>query len=494
MDVRVVKKRVDQIQAPLVFFLTAEDADHFKKQTPVGAYRLIHTVCADGDFTGERYKTSLIRTGGITPAKKIFLIGLGEKAAVSKEVLRRASSVAIDLLHNDVIRDACFVLPSHDFLAREHVAASLCEGALLSDYAFDRYLSVKNKPLKIKTLSFVTTHDQTELEFILQRTKIICDNVLFVRNMSNENADVMTPLEMERLAKIVAQENNLKCTILDEKDLKKLGMNLILAVSKGSSYPPRFIILEYSGDKRSNDVYAFVGKGITFDSGGLDLKTADSMRTMKSDMSGAAAILGTIQAAAQLQLKKNILAVLPCCENAVDAKSYKPGDVYVSYEGKSVEIWNTDAEGRLILADALAYTERVLKPTVIIDLATLTGAVMISLGEWIAGLLTTDNHLAEDLFLSGEETSERVWRLPLYEEFKDEFKSTIADLPSMYFHPKRYAGAIYGAVFLSQFVEKTPWAHLDIAGTAWYEIDRYYTKKGGTGFGVRLLIDFLSRK
>jgi leucyl aminopeptidase len=279
-----------------------------------------------------------------------------------------------------------------------------------------------------------------------------------------------------------------KATVFDKKRIQKEKMGLLLAVNQGSSIDPAFIILEYKGNPKSKDHTVVVGKGVTYDTGGLNLKPTGSMETMKCDMSGAACALGTIHAAASLGLKVNLTAVIPSTDNSIDSKSYKPGDVYSSYLGKTVEIGNTDAEGRLILADALAYASKNLKPTRMINFATLTGACVIALGEETSGLMSNNDPLAESISRAGNETFERAWRLPLFEEYKSQLDSDIADISNT---GGREAGTITAALFLQEFVGNTPWAHLDIAGTAYLKKSRRYHPKNGTGVGVRLMIQLL---
>jgi leucyl aminopeptidase len=264
-------------------------------------------------------------------------------------------------------------------------------------------------------------------------------------------------------------------------------MGLLLAVNRGSMRDPAFILVEYRGNPGSSDVTALVGKGITFDTGGLNLKPTGSMETMKDDMSGAAAVLGAIRAAAALKLKVNILGAIPTTENSIGSKAYKPGDVYRSYSGKTVEIANTDAEGRLVLADALAYVQKHYKPSRIVDFATLTGAVVIALGEEASALFCNDEGFAAKLMDAGSRSAERLWRMPLYPEYKELMKSTIADLKNS---GGRAGGLCTSAAFLSYFVKDVPWAHLDIAGTAFLSSPKHYHTTNATGVGVRMLVEF----
>lgn len=266
-------------------------------------------------------------------------------------------------------------------------------------------------------------------------------------------------------------------------------MGLLLAVNRGSKIPPQLVVLKYNGNPKSKKYFAVVGKGITFDSGGMNLKPSGHMETMRMDMSGAAAALYTIKTVADLQLKKNVYAVIPLTENLISNSAYRPGDVFKSYSGKTVEIGNTDAEGRLILADALSFTEDKLNPDYIIDMATLTGACLIALGETVAALLSTDEKLAEMIKNASDKTGDKIWQLPLYDEFAENMKSDIADIKNI--SSDRNAGTIMGAIFLKNFIKDTKWAHIDIAGTAWYSKPRGYRPKNATGYGVRLVTEVI---
>ena len=309
------------------------------------------------------------------------------------------------------------------------------------------------------------------------------------RDLINGNADIITPQYLAQTARKIAQKfPAVKATVFDLKKIEKEEMGLFLAVARGSSVEPAFIILSYKGFAGSKDHTLLIGKGVTFDTGGLNIKTASSMLTMREDMSGAAAVLSTIAVAAALNLKLNVTAVVAATENAIDAKSYKPGDVYKGYGGITVEIGDTDAEGRLTLADALAYSAQHLKPTRMIDLATLTGSIVIALGEGMSGLFCNDETLANRLLAASQQTAETLWRMPLYAPYKEQLKSDIADLRNIGGRP---AGPITAALFLQEFVQNIPWAHIDIAGTAFGNKERGYWPKNGVGFGVRLLINFL---
>jgi leucyl aminopeptidase len=320
--------------------------------------------------------------------------------------------------------------------------------------------------------------------------------VWYARDLVNENAHVMNPEQIASEAAVLKKYKNMSIKILNEKELARQKFGLILAVGSGSSCPPRLIVMNYTGSPSSRKRYAIVGKGITFDAGGQNLKTSGHIETMRLDMAGAATVLATMKTIAELQPKINVVGVCVAAHNAIDGNSYFPGDIYRSYSGTTVEICNTDAEGRLVLADAISYIQKKYRLTEIIDLATLTGGILTALGDQIAGLFSNDDTLADRLFASGEKVNERLWRFPLYKMFSEAMKSDTADIRNLPKLKRGYASSITGAAFIKAFVDGSiPWAHLDIAGTAFNEGDRKgEIPPAATGFGVRLLIDHLLNK
>jgi leucyl aminopeptidase len=292
---------------------------------------------------------------------------------------------------------------------------------------------------------------------------------------------------MAQAARSIAKRKRVSVKVLDVAQMKKLGMNAFLGVARGSEEPAKFIILEYRGAKRGDSPIVLVGKGLTFDSGGISIKPSENMGDMKSDMAGGAAVMGAIMAAADLKLPLNVVGLVPATENLPGGCAYKPGDILRSLSGQTIEVVNTDAEGRLILADALTYAQR-FKPAAVIDIATLTGACKIALGDHVIGMLGNDGTLKEKIRMAGDQTGERVWELPLWEEYHELIASDVADFKNA---GSRAGGAITAAAFLSKFVGDTPWVHLDIAGPAWLSKDKPYTPKGATGVGVRLMVQCL---
>ena len=420
----------------------------------------------------------------------VIMVGIGKKNDITKDTFRNASNSVVEICKKVGVKSIIVLFPSLDKHDSVSVISSIAEGLYLSNYIFDKYKTKeKDRQSLLKEAGFYIEKGE-DLSKLFREIEIVSENTLLCRNLVNEISDICNPLEIAKEAKLISKIKGVTCKVFGKRDIERMKMGLLMAVSQGSKYPPQLIVLSYTGDPKSNKVTAIVGKGITFDSGGINLKPSGHIEDMRSDMSGAAACLYTIKAAAEIKMKKNITAVIPLCENMIGSRSYKPGDVFVGYNKKSVEVGNTDAEGRLILADALAYTEDKIKPDCIIDIATLTGACLVCLGETIAGLLSNNDKLADVIFQAGEKSGDRVWRLPLYREYEDDMKSDIADLKNI--SSGRNAGTIMGAIFLKNFIKDTTvWAHIDIAGTSWYSKQRGYKPKYSTGFGVRLFIEVL---
>lgn len=444
---------------------------------------------ATHDFLGKEGEVLVLYVSG-QPEKRIALLGLGPQEGITVEKLRRAYSAVTKMCLKKKVKDLNIVPPECSQLSKDDLIRGVIEGLLLSNYVFSDLKHDALKEDKPTLLEKITIIGGSKHELaIAEKCATLCHAVDIARDLVNGNADDVTPQHLVAVAQGLAKTcKHVKTTVFDKKRIEKEKLDLLLAVNRGSFRDPAFIIIEYTGNPKSSDHTVIIGKGITFDTGGLNLKPTGSMETMKGDMAGAAAVMATIQAASSLELKLNVTAVIAATENSIGSKSYKPGDVYKSYSGKTVEIGNTDAEGRLVLADALAYTVDHLKPTRIIDLATLTGAVEIALGNETTGLFSNDDALSDLLIRFGCDTHERVWRLPLYEEYKEQLKSDVADIKSTGGRP---AGSITAALFLQEFVGKIPWAHLDIAGTAFLSDGKRYHPKHATGVGVRLIIALL---
>lgn len=442
-----------------------------------------------GDFKGKEGETLLLyRPQG--KEKRILLLGLGKKAECVPDGLRRAYAAGVKAVKAKRLQKINFFLPSTEVLETGIGVHALVEGVLLTNYQFlilKGEAPKEDRPVALFTVSFIGGDKLFAAR--MKRAETIVEAVNVARDLVNGNADEVTSESLSALAQGLAKQYSaVTATILGKEALEKEKMGLMLAVNRGAARDPALILLEYRGDPESKDCTAIVGKGITYDTGGLNIKPTGSIETMKCDMAGAAAAFALIQAAAQLKLKKNVLAVLAVAENAVGPHSYKPGDVFRSHLGKTVEITNTDAEGRLVLADAFSYVQKHYKPSRLIDMATLTGAIVVALGEEASGLFSNNDKLARALQRAGDRTHERLWRMPIYSEHKEMLKSPIADIKNS---AGRKASSCTAAAFLQQFIKGIPWAHLDIAGSAYLSEPKGYHTTPATGVGVRLLIDFL---
>ncbi|MFP4476896.1 MAG: leucyl aminopeptidase family protein [Desulfatibacillaceae bacterium] len=434
------------------------------------------------DFKGENKEVAIRYDKG----KTLVCCGLGEKKDCRPHLVRKAAARGIRKAA-ELKRGKVSVVAPKVGVDEKACELAAVEGVVLGAYTFDRYKS--EKPDKVQACQFVGMRAST---LQTRRAQVVCESVNAARDLVNENASVATPEYLAGQAREIATGNVFKVTVLDRDRIDSEGLGLLKAVGQGSPFPPRLIVMEYMGAPRSKEKTAIVGKGITYDTGGLNLKPSGHIEDMRIDMAGAATVMGVMRALAQLGPAVNVVGVVAAAHNAIDGNSYIPGDIHTSYLGKTVEICNTDAEGRLVLADAIAYANEKYKPTAIIDLATLTGAVLVALASFVAGLFTTDEVLAEKLFEAGEDTRERLWRFPMYEEYCEKMKSDRADLRNLPKLPRGHAGSITGAAFIKEFAGETPWAHIDIAGTAYNEdsedgdVPRY-----ATGFGVRLLMRYL---
>lgn len=438
------------------------------------------------DFSGKRGETLLLY-----PEKgkesRLLLVGLGKEGELSTDTLRQEYAGATRKLKRlSQLNVAVPNVAELRHFSLEDAVRAIVEGVLLADY----HWTLETEKSDRKALTSLTLVG-LDPKFIshAKRSKEVCEGVCLTRDLINGNSYEVSPDYLAKVGKELARRfDSVETTVFDEKRILREKMHLLYAVGKGSKRPPRFIQVCYRGAPRSKDHTLLVGKGVTFDTGGTNLKPTGAIETMRGDMGGGATVLGTIAAVAALNLKLNVTALVPSAENAIGSDSYKPGDVYTSYHGKTVEIGNTDAEGRLILADALAYGVKNLEPTRVVDVATLTGAVVVALGEGLSGLFSNHDDLADQLLQSSKATSELLWRLPLHASYRELLKSEIADVRNV---AGRAGGAIFAALFLESFVDEVPWAHLDIAGTSFSTKEKGTTPKNGVGFGVRLLVDWL---
>jgi leucyl aminopeptidase len=448
---------------------------------------LLQRMLESREFRGKSGATRLIHTFGKMPAERLLLVGLGKKEELDTERLRQAAGEATQALKGARIPTFASAL----LFAGEGDAAieAVCEGSLLAGYSFDEYKTREKEDrfrFEAMTLLIPETAKAADPQQPVELALAACRGVVSARNLVSHPGNVVTPGHLADVARDLATRCGLKCQVLEVGELERLGMNALLSVGRGSVEPPRLIVLEYDWGEGSPTV--LVGKGITFDSGGISLKPGAGMEQMKTDMAGAAAVLGTLEAVALQKLPVRVVGIIPTAENMPGSKAYKPGDIIKSMSGTTIEITNTDAEGRLILCDALHYAVTNYAPAAVIDIATLTGACVVALGHEATGIMTNDRRLVEELQQAGERTGERLWELPVWDCYGEAMKSDVADLKNA---GSRDGGAILAGWFLKQFVGGTRWAHLDIAGTAWAEKARPYVPKGATGIGVRLLLQYL---
>ncbi|PZC46882.1 MAG: leucyl aminopeptidase [Chloroflexi bacterium] len=451
----------------------------------------ITSLIADGEIKGKKGELTLIHTLGKLPSARVVIVGLGKQADFNAEVVREVTASSSRYLRKLGIAKGATITHGAGIggLDPEASAQAMAEGAYLGLYTFKKYFSKKDDDAKTLDEFHLVEQDAAKLPALqagIERGRIVAEAALLARDLVNEPASVMTPTKMSEVAQEVAQQHGLEVEILDTQRMEELGMGMLLAVAKGSHQPPKMIVLRYLGDPDNADNnLGLVGKGITFDSGGISLKSAGGMWEMKGDMSGAASVIGAMQAIAQLKPRLNVTAIAPCTENMPGGSAQRPGDVIKAMNGKTAEVDNTDAEGRLILADALSYA-RSLNLKRLVDVATLTGAISIALGDQAIGGFTNNQALYEKVAEAGAKAGERIWQLPMYPEYKDQIKSDIADVKNT---GGRGAGSITAALFLAEFSEDTPWVHLDIAGTFMSSKEKGYKVKGATGTPVRTLVN-----
>ena len=449
----------------------------------------IQKLIKRGDFKPKVGTAALIYPEGKIAAERLILAGLGKRADVTLDRLRQAAGKAAPYARMSGARNFAFVTDGFGLDPQES-AQALTEGSVLGLYRFLKYKTDEENDRKkeVEEITFLT--EAASLVRTMQKGvstgEVIAGATVMARDMVNHPSADMTPTVIAGIARDIAKKHKLRLQVLEKKQMQRLGMGALLGVASGSAQPPKFIILEYRGGGKKPFI-ALVGKTVTFDSGGISLKPPENMDRMKDDMSGGAAVLGAIRNAAALRLPLNVVGLLPATENMPGGSAYKPGDVLTTLSGQTIEIISTDAEGRLILSDALAYA-CTYKPAVIVDIATLTGSCRVALGQEATGMLGIDEKLKQKMREAGEKAGERVWEMPLWEGYYDLIKSDIADMKNT---GGRDGGVITAAALLSKFVQKYPWVHLDIAATAWTDKDRPYTPKGAAGIGVRLLTQFL---
>jgi leucyl aminopeptidase len=495
MEVRWSGQKVHAFRTPMLavgIFKGTRTAEGVLKELNTTSKGWIAKVLNSGDIQGKKGDILIQQTFGALPSTRVMFLGLGERDRFKADDWRDAASQAAQACRKLGVRrfGVSLDLSPGVTINIEDLASAAVEGAMLGLYRFQPYRSDtkdENSDPEEMTLLPGATRRKSRLDDAIKEAQTISHAVCWVRDLVSQPGNRMTPGLMAAQATVMAKKWGIRYEILEDSDLQRLGMGGLLGVASGSKEPPRMIVLEHRTVSLQAPKVALVGKGITFDSGGISLKPAEKMDLMKSDMAGGAVVLGVMQVAARLHLPVHLIGLVPATENLPSGAAYKPGDVLTTMSGQTIEVANTDAEGRVVLADALAYAGR-YKPDLILDLATLTGACVVALGDLVAGMMGSDAAVLEELKKSGERVGEAVWPLPLPEEYEEYIKSDIADVKNA---GGRMAGAIQGGLFLKKFVKDTPWVHVDIAGPVWTDRDRGYRPKGATGFGVRLIVDFL---
>lgn len=472
--------KLEQLPEAVAIFVYKDDFSNigFLKDSKALAEKLIHVE----NFKGEEDSlTKLLLPSDNNVIKVVYVAGLGEKGKTGLDNYRRCAALVCKRAKKDKIKDIAVYAGEH--LDRKESMA-ITEGFILGSYTFDKYKTGDKEKWEIENV-YIHNADEEGIHV----GSILAQAQNFTRSIANEPGNVINPLTFAQLAQQVAQEHKLECIVYDENQIQEMGMMALWSVGKGSSTPPRFVHLIYKPSNQPKERIAIVGKGLTFDSGGLNIKTGDYMRSMKMDKSGACAMLGIMKAIAQLKPDVEVHGIAALAENMPSGTAYRPDDIVKALNGKTIEIDNTDAEGRVTLADALSYASR-LKPSTIIDMATLTGACVVALGEYTAGLFSNDDDLANKLLELSKETGERLWRLPIDDKkLREKIKKGPADIVNS---GGRYGGAITAAMFLEEFVDKDiRWAHIDIAGPAHLKEEFGYYTKGSTGFGVRTCVHFV---
>ncbi len=492
MEIKVIAGDITKIEADAIivnFFEGAEHPDGDLAGVDKALGGAISQLIGQGEIKGKLNEVTIIHSLGKLPTARVVVVGLGKKEELSQDRVRMAVGETCRLLQQKGIGNVATAALGAGVagISLEGAAQAVTEGALLGVYSFRRHITKEAEHGELKRLTIVEA-DETKLPILQQggdKGRVLAEATKLARDMVNEPANYMTPSQMAETAAKLAKTYGLKLEVLEQEQMRELGMGALLGVTQGSRQPPKLIVLHYRGGESAQIDLALVGKGITFDSGGISIKPSERMDDEKSDMAGGAAVMAAITAIAQLKPKLNVVAIAPCAENLPGGEALKPGDVLTAMNGKTIEIISTDAEGRLILADALGYANK-LGAKLIVDVATLTGACHVALGDDCSGVFGNKQELVDRLVAASVDAGEFMWQLPMYEQAKEQLKSEVADIKNV---GGKWGGAITAAQFLAEFAGDTPWVHLDIAGTRLSEKDRGYLVKGATGVAVRTLVN-----
>ena len=444
------------------------------------------------DMNGKLGKLIIIPIPGKKQAQRILLAGIGKKENITNDTIRFVSGKIAQTARELKLKEFSIIVPPTFVNDSVSSISQIVEGTKMSLYKFDKFKAEKQD--KSPDMTIIVSKSSKILKAI-KIAESVADGAIFTKSIGNLPPNECTPTTLANFAKNISKKNKMKCTVISQPELKKKGFGGITAVGKGSKNEPKLITMEHNNGPKNQKPIVLVGKAVTFDTGGISLKPGQSMDEMKFDKCGGCTVLGIMKSVSELKLPINVVGIIPSVENMPGGEAYRPGDIIKLYNGKTAEILNTDAEGRLILADALAYGEKQYSPKAIIDFATLTGACIIALGNNVAAIVSNNNQLTEKIKTSSKATTEEIWELPLTQDYMDMIKSDVADIKNMGIG--RAAGTITAAAFLKSAIKDTPWAHLDIAGVAWTQgaatKEKPYNPKGGTGFGVRLILDYLQK-
>jgi leucyl aminopeptidase len=444
------------------------------------------------DMEGKLGKLSIIPIPGKKPAQRILLAGIGRKEDLTKDTIRYVSGKIAQKIRELKLKEFSIITPPNTITDQISSVSQIIEGVKMSLYKFDKFKAEKID--KSPDLTIIVSKSNKILKAI-KVAETVAEGAIFTKSIANLPPNECTPTTLANFAKDISKKNKMKCTLISQPELKKKGFGGISAVGKGSKNEPKQITIEHNGGFKTQKPIVLVGKAVTFDTGGISLKPGQSMDEMKFDKCGGCTVLGIMKSVSELKLPINVVGIIPSVENMPGGEAYRPGDIIKLYNGKTAEILNTDAEGRLILADALAYGEKQYSPKAIIDFATLTGACIVALGNNVAAIISNNEQLTKKITDSSKTTTEEIWELPLTQDYMDMIKSDVADIKNVGIG--RAAGTITAAAFLKNAIKDTPWVHLDIAGVAWTQgaatKEKPYNPKGATGFGVRLILDYLQK-
>ena len=449
---------------------------------------VIRDIVDSKEFTGKEGSISVIHNNAGSSIKRVLLLGMGDRKKLEPDKTRNLTGKVVNK-SKELATDEFVIIPFKG-IDNEHVSA-IVEGIKLSDYSFSNYKKNEDST-DLNQVRILTGKDLTAIQNIIKSTSVISDAVIFTRDISNLPPNDCSPKVLASFSEKLSVNSKIKVRVIKKEEMETYGFGGILAVGRGSSNPPNLIVIEYSGSSKNEKPIVVVGKAVTFDTGGISIKPSEKMEEMKYDKCGGCNVIGIMKAISDLNLKTNVIGVIPAVENMPSGDSYRPGDIIKMYNSKTVEVLNTDAEGRIILGDALAFAVKTFAPQSIIDMATLTGAAIIALGSNVAAMMGNNRELVTKILEYSKQTGEKIWELPLFNEHKEQLKSSNADIKNI---GGRGGGAITAAAFLSYFVDDIPWVHLDIAGTAWNQEgtkEKTYNPKGATGFGIRTIVKFIA--